>query len=151
LVLLVGGVVGSVVPNVPGALLSMAGVLVYWGGTGFTDPGPIVLVGLLLLGLVTLAVDWLSGIVSAKVGGASTSTAIAAGLVGGVLFFVTGPLGIILGVGGTVFAIEYYRHRDFDESMHAASVTTVGMLGSALVQALLTAVMLVVMAAVWVL
>ena len=32
--LLVGGVVGSLVPQVPGALLSLAGVFAYWYATG---------------------------------------------------------------------------------------------------------------------
>lgn len=143
--LLIAGVVGSLTPQVPGALLSLAGVLVYWGASGFTEPGTLVLASLVLVGLVTVAVDWLGGAVAAKAGGASTGTAIVAGLVGLVLFLFTGLLGVLVGVAGTVFALEYHRQRDARAGAKAALVTTAGMLGSAVVQALLTGAMLITM------
>ena len=143
--LLVAGVVGSVTPQLPGAPFSIAGVLVYWWTSGFTDPGTLFLVALLVVGLVTWAVDWFGGAFAARVGGASTKTAILAGLVGLVLFFFTGPLGILAGVALTVFALEYYRQEDARASAKAAAVTTAGMLGSAVVQAVLTGSMLVAM------
>lgn len=141
--LLVGGVVGSLVPQVPGALLSLAGVFTYWYATG--DPGLWVLAGLVLVGALTWVVDFAGGAISARVGGASTTTAVLAGVVGLVLFFVTGPLGIILGVAGTVFAVEFYRQQDARRGLKAALVTTAGMLASSVVQALLTGSILVAM------
>jgi len=150
-VLLIAGVVGSITPQLPGAPFSIAGVLVYWWGTGFVEPRPLVLALLLAAGVLTWAVDWLGGVVGAKVGGASTKTAIAAGLVGLVLFFATGlgPIGLVLGVAGTVFALEFYRQQDARASAKAAAVTTAAMLGSAVVQALLTGSILLAMVAVW--
>ena len=144
-VLLIVGVVGSVTPQLPGAPFSIAGVLVYWWGTGFAEPGVFVLSLLVLVGVFTWAVDWLGGAVAAKIGGASTKTAIVAGLVGLVLFLFTGPIGILLGVAVTVFALEFYRQQDARASAKAAVVTTAGMLGSAIMQALLTGSMLVAM------
>lgn len=146
--LLVGGVVGSLTPQVPGAVLSTAGVLVYWWASGFSEPGTVVLAGLLVVGLATWAVDWLGGAVAARVGGASTRTAVLAGLVGFLLFFVTGPVGMLLGVAATVFVAEYVRGRDARAGAKAAAVTTLGMLGSAVVQAVLTAGMLAAVVAV---
>ena len=143
--LLVAGVVGSVTPQLPGAPFSLAGVLVYWWGSGFSDPGVFVLSALVVVALLTWVVDWVGGAAAAKIGGASTKTAIAAGLVGLVLFFFTGPLGVLAGVAVTVFAIEFYRQRDAQASLKAAAVTTAGMLGSAVVQALLTASILLAM------
>jgi uncharacterized protein YqgC (DUF456 family) len=143
--LLVAGVVGSLAPQVPGAPFSLAGVLVYWWGSGFAEPGLVVVSLLLVVGVLTWVVDWVGGAVAAKVGGASTKTAILAGLVGLVLFFVTGPVGILLGVAVTVFALEFYRQQDARASAKAAAVTTAGMLGSAVVQALLTGSMLLAM------
>lgn len=143
--LLVGGVVGSVVPLVPGALLSLGGVFLYWWSTGYTSPGPVLLAVLVLAGVATLVVDYFAGAISAKAGGASTLTTALAGVVGLVLFFVTGPLGIVLGVAGTVFAVEFYRHRDARQGGRAALFAAVGVLGSAVVQALLTASILVAM------
>lgn len=132
------GVVGSVVPAVPGALLSVAGVLLYWWSTGYVDPSLPVLAGLLVVGVLAVAVDWLGGAVAAGAGGASRWTMLAAGLVGGVLFFLVGPLGVVLGVAGTVFALEVNRHGDLEKGGRAALYAVVGVLGSAVVQVLLT-------------
>jgi hypothetical protein len=135
------GVVGSVVPLLPGAALSLAGVYLYWWSTGYADPGPLVLVAFTLVGLLTVAVDTFAGAVAARVGGASPATTAAAALAGVLLLFVAGPLGIVVGVAGTVFLVEYYRHRDTEASARTALYATVGVLGSAVVQVLLTGTM----------
>ncbi|MFC6864984.1 DUF456 family protein [Halomicroarcula sp. GCM10025817] len=141
--LLVGAVVGSLVPQVPGALLSLAGVLLYRYATG--EPGTLLLAGLVLVAVLTWVVDVAGGAVAARVGGASNLTAVVAGIVGLVLFFLTGPLGIILGVTATVFLVEFRRQQDARKGAKAALVTTVGMLASGIVQALLTGSILVTM------
>jgi uncharacterized protein YqgC (DUF456 family) len=141
--LLVAGVVGSVLPAMPGALLSLVGVYLYWWHTGFTTPGPALLVALTLVGLFTMAVDYLGGAISARVGGASLRTTALAAVVGLVLFFVAGPLGILVGIAATVFLAEYYRSRDARASGRAAVFATVGVLASTVAQVLLTASMLV--------
>jgi len=146
--LLVGGVVGSLTPQVPGAALSLAGVYTYWYASGMTDPGTLLLAALTLVAVLTWVVDWAGGAVAARVGGASNWTALLAGLVGLVLFFVTGPLGVLLGVAGTVFAVEFYRQEDARGGAKAALVTTAGMLASGVVQALLTGTILIAMLAV---
>lgn len=148
-VLLVGGVVGSLVPQVPGAPISVAGVYCYWFATG--EPGTLVLAGLTLVGLLTWVIDFAGGAVAARVGGASTKTAVLAGVVGLVLFFLTGPLGIIIGVALTVFLVEFYRQQDARKGLKAALVTTAGMLASGVAQALLTGSILVAMVGVAVL
>jgi len=149
--LLIGGVIGSLTPQVPGALVSLAGVYLYWVASGMTDPGTLLLALLTLVGLLTWAVDIAGGAVAARVGGASNWTAALAGVVALVLFFVTGPLGILLGVAGTVFVVEFYRQEDARGGLKAALVTTAGMLASGVVQAMLTASILVTMIAVAVL
>ncbi|WP_411966820.1 DUF456 domain-containing protein [Haloferax sp. YSSS75] len=143
LVLLVVGVVGSVLPFLPGAVLSVIGVLLYWWSSGFSDPGLFGLFGLLAIGVVAIATDYGAGFIAARVGGASTRTALLAGVVGFVLLFVLGPLGMFLGVAGTVFVIEYLEHEDAEESGRRALYTTAGVLASSVVQVLLTLSMLV--------
>jgi hypothetical protein len=140
--LLVAGVVGSVLPGLPGAGFSLAGVLFYWGQSGFSRPGVLVLAALLGLGGLALLADWFGGAAAARAGGASTTTTIAAAVVGLLLLFVAGPLGVVVGISGTVFALEYRATGDVDASVQAALYTTVGMLASAAVQALLTGAML---------
>lgn len=142
-VFLLAGVLGSVLPLLPGAPLSLVGVYLYWWNSGYADPGPIVLVGLTALGLLAVAAEYAGGAVSARFGGASNRTVVLATVVGIVAFFVTGPLGLLAGVAGTVFASEFYRHRDVEASLRAAAYATVGVFASNVVQVLLTATMLV--------
>ncbi|KAB1198762.1 MULTISPECIES: DUF456 domain-containing protein [Haloferax] len=143
LALLVVGVVGSVLPFLPGAILSVVGVLVYWWSTGFSDPGLLWVFSLLLAGVVAIVTDYGAGVIAARVGGASTRTSILAGAVGFVLLFVLGPIGLVLGVAGTVFVVEYLEHEDVEESGRRALYTTIGVLASSVVQVLLTLSMLV--------
>ncbi|MFD1645384.1 DUF456 domain-containing protein [Haloarchaeobius litoreus] len=140
LVLLVAGIVGSAVPSMPGPLLSVAGVLVFWlWGEGL---GTVVAVGLVAVGLFAVVADLLADAVSARVGGASWQTTALAGVVGLALLFVTGPLGILVGVVGTVFALEYWETQDHRHAARAAVTTSLGILASAVVQVLLTLSML---------
>lgn len=142
------GVVGSATPLVPGAVLSLAGIFLYWWHTGYAEPGTVTLIALTLLGVVTMAVDYLAGLLSAKVGGASWTTGVIAGIVGVALLIVAGPVGVVAGVAGTVFAIEYRRSGDREESVQTAVRTTVGMVGSTAVQVLFTGTLLVALLAV---
>jgi uncharacterized protein YqgC (DUF456 family) len=141
--LLVAGVVGCVVPIVPGAPLSLAGVYLYWWGSGFAEPGVALLVTLTLLGLLATVADLGAEVVSARVGGASMTTSIIAGAVGIVLFALLTPIGALVGVVVTVFLLEYRRHRDASQGAKAAGAVVIGILGSAVVQVVLTASMLV--------
>jgi hypothetical protein len=148
LTLCVVGVVGSVLPLLPGAALSLAGVLTYWWGSGYTSPGPLLLVVLVVLALTALLVDWFGGAVSAKAGGASLRTTAVAAVVGFALVFVAGPVGLLVGIAGTVFALQFYETRDAEASARIALVATVGVLASTAMQALLTGTVLVAMLAV---
>lgn len=141
--LLVGGVLGSFVPMVPAGLLSIGGILVYWWSTGYAAPGPLVLAGFLSVGVLVVAVDYLAGAIAAKAGGASTLNSLLGAVVGLLLFFVLGPVGIVLGITATVFALELYRGRARDESLKAAGYALIGTLGSSVMQFVLTLSLLV--------
>jgi len=144
-VLLVGGVVGSVAPVIPSGLLSLLGVLTYWFATGFSEPGLLLLSGLVLVSLVALAAEWLSGAISAKAGGASTKTTVVATVVGLLGMLVVGPIGFLAGTAGTVFVLTYVEREDAEESLRTAGITLLGMLTSTLLQLVLTVGVLVVM------
>jgi uncharacterized protein YqgC (DUF456 family) len=141
--LLILGVLGAVVPLLPGAPLSLAGVYLYWWASGYSDPGLLVLVGLTVLGLFTIAVEYAGGAMSAKFGGASTRTVALATVAGLAAIFVAGPLGLVAGVAGTVFITEFYRHRDARRGAKAAAYATIGVLASSIAQVLLTVTILV--------
>lgn len=143
--LAVVGVVGVVVPLVPGALLSLAGALLYWWSTGYTDPSLPVVATLAFVGVATVLIDYFGGAIAARAGGASSLTTGAAVVVGFVLLVVTGPVGFLLGIAATVFAVEFYRNNDAEKSARVALYATLGVLASTVVQVLLTAAMLVVL------
>lgn len=138
--LLLAAVVASVVPLVPGGLLSMLGVGYYWYATG--DPGLLMVLALVGLGVLALVFDWLGGAVSAHVGGASTRTTAIAAVAAVALLFVLGPLGALLGIAGTVFALEFRRHGDVERGLRTAGFATVGTLASSVMQVLLTGIVL---------
>lgn len=138
--LLVGGVVASVLP-LPSGALSLAGLYLHWWQVG--RPGALLLAALTLLALLALAADWLGGPLAARASGVPTRRAAAAGVVGLVGALLVGPVGLIVGLAGTVFALEYRDHGDSRAGARAAAVATVGVLAAAAVQLLATTIVLV--------
>jgi hypothetical protein len=139
-VLLVGGVIGSAIPSLPGPLVSLAGIVVYVLGGG-SDVGTLTLFALAVVGVAAVVADWLAGSIAAKYGGASWTASILGAVVGFVLLFVVGPVGVILGLAGTIFLVEAYR-KDAQHATRAAVYSTIGALGSIVVQVILAAGML---------
>ncbi|WP_122088513.1 DUF456 domain-containing protein [Halalkalicoccus subterraneus] len=141
--LLVCGVIGSIVPLVPGALLSLAGIYGYWWATGYTEPGAIFLVAATVLGLAAFGLDYLASAISARAGGAGWRTTALAAVVGLVLLVTTGPIGMLVGVAGVVFVMEFERSGDLEASARNALYTALGTLASEAIQVLLTGALLV--------
>lgn len=123
---------------VPGALLSIAGILLYWWSTGYSSPGPVFLAIFVSIGIFAVLADHLSGVFAAKYGGASTRNSVLAGVAGLILFFVLGPIGILLGVAGTVFLLEFVENKDRERSLRAAAYASVGVIGSSIIQFVVT-------------
>jgi len=139
--LLVAGVVGSILPAVPSGLFSLVGVWTY-ALFGSEPLGPLAVGGLTLAAISTVVVDHLGGPVAATLSGSSKRTALIAGVVGFVLLFVLGPLGIVAGVIGTVFLLALTEGADRETAARWSIYTAAGVLGSALAQLLLTGTIL---------
>lgn len=144
--LLLAGVVFSVVPLLPGPVLSIGGVLVYWWATG--EPGWLVLAALLAVGVTAALVDWLGGAAAAKGSGVSTRVSLLAGVAGFLGTVIAGPVGLLAGVAGTVFLASYAREREAAAGIRMAAYATAGMLGTVVVQTLLTGSILLAVAAI---
>ncbi len=143
LVLLLLGVVGSAIPSVPGPLLSIFGVLIYWRSTGYSSPGPLLFTVIISTGIIALVIDYVATYFGAEKSGASKETAYAAAFAAALLFFITGPLGIIIGILGVVFLREVLKGRDSEEAIRSAFLTTLALLSSILAKVVLTILMLV--------
>lgn len=132
------GMIGSVIPLIPGAIISISGVLTYWWASGFTEPQIGILAVLLLVGVSTAVVDFAGGALAAHIGGASKITTGMAVVVGIGLLFITGPAGFLIGLAGTVFIIEFAQSADSEASMRAALAATGGVLASTVIQFVMT-------------
>lgn len=138
IVLLVLCTASSFVPLVPSGVLSAVVLVGYGFTTGFAEPSLAVLIALVAVALLASAMELLSGMVSGKLGGASTVTVAVGTLVGIVLLFVVGPIGLVVGLGGTVFLVSLARDgSDPREAARQSAYATVGALASALVQAVM--------------
>ena len=112
------GLLGSVLPGLPGVPLIFASALVYAYVTDFEVVGTLVLVLLGLFALLAFVADFLGTAYGARRFGASnwgTAGGAIGGLVGtlaGALFLGVGALfGLLAGTIGGVFAGEYLRRR----------------------------------------
>ncbi|WP_414837476.1 DUF456 domain-containing protein [Candidatus Nanosalina sp. VS9-1] len=143
LLLLIIGVAGSIIPGMPGLAASLLGVGLYWWSTGYTEPGALFLWITAFLGATGLIVDWFSGAITAKAGGASGKTSVAAGIAGFIGFFILGgPIGVIIASGLTVFIREYLRTGDMQKSRKAGIYSALGILASTFTQALIAVTIL---------
>lgn len=135
--LLVVGVIGSVVPLVPSGLVSLAGVWAY-ALFGSEPVGPILVTILTLTALLAAVFEHLGGPIAAKASGSSNQVMVASTVGGLLLLFVMGPIGIIVGVVGTVFLLELKSGTDIEIAARRSLYTAAGVLASSVVQILLT-------------
>lgn len=126
------GLVGSVVPGLPGVPLIFLSALVYAYLTGFELVGGWIVALLGLFAVLALAADYVATTYGARRFGASWAGTIGGavgGIVGtlaGMLFFGIGAFfGLILGTIGGVFLGEYLRNREREsggpDAGHASS------------------------------
>ncbi|PAU82620.1 hypothetical protein CK500_13565 [Halorubrum salipaludis] len=140
IVLLVVWTASSFVPFVPSGGLAALTVLGYAYTTGFTEPGLAVLLALVLASLLASAAELLSGLVSGKLGGASTRTVVVGTLAGIGLLFVIGPIGFVVGLGGTVFLAGLYENAgEPRDAVRQSIYAVIGALASSVVQAVILA------------
>jgi len=125
--LLLAGLVGSVVPALPGTILIFAGVLLHAVAHGFEPIGPWRLALFGVLTLLAYALDYVAGALGEKRFGGSgwaTTGAVVGALVG--IFF--GLPGLVLGPLLGALGAEYAYTRRMDTSARAALGTVVGLL-----------------------
>jgi len=141
--LLIAGVVGSVLPLIPAGLVSLAGVWAYVL-FGAEPLGALVVASLTLAGVATVVLEHFAGPLAARASGASTEVTVASAVGGLLMMFVLGPIGIVVGVVGTVFLLELKNGTDTERAAKRSLYTAVGVLASSVAQVLLTLSVLVV-------
>ena len=125
-VLLVGaGVVGIVLPALPGTILIFAGLLVAAWADDFMRVGPLMLVVIAIIGVATYGVDFVATALGAKHLGAS-KRAMAGAALGTFLGFFLGLPGIIIGPFLGAIAGELTVHRDWKRVGKAGMAAWIG-------------------------
>ena len=128
------GLIGTVLPVIPGTILIFAGALLYALVDGFQVVGWPTLVVLGVLTAVATTADLWASSVGAKIGGAS-GWSVVIGLVSGLVGFVVFSLpGAIIGATLGVLLTEIVRVGDWRQALKAGSGWVVGWILSTIVQ-----------------
>ena len=121
------GLVGSVIPWLPGPLFILAGAVLWAFATDFAQIGVGRLAILAAIALVTFLLNFVAGAAGARRYGGSRWGVVGA-LVGAVVGFFFGPLGLLIGPVGGAVAGELMRGADLEDSIRSGFGAVVGLL-----------------------
>jgi uncharacterized protein len=126
LLVMLAGLIGNVIPVVPGTPLVLVGAVAHRLYFGAVSANTTVMVVLVLLTLLALLLDLLAGMLGAKRFGATWRGALGA-VIGGVIGLFFGLPGIILGpfIGAMLF--ELLRRKEFKHAARAGFGAVVGL------------------------
>lgn len=124
-VLMVAGLIGAVVPMLPGTPLIVVGAVVYAVATEFTPIGAGRLAILAILGLAGWAIEHVAGALGARRAGGGRAAVVGA-LVGAVIGLPFAPLGLLLGPIAGAIAGELVSGRDPLDSVRTGVGTALG-------------------------
>jgi len=135
------GLIGTVVPGIPGTILIFLGALLYALMEGFEAVGWPTLAVLGLLTLVATTADIWATSVGARLGGAS-GWSVVGGMVGGFVGLLVFTLpGAILGALFGVLAVEILRVKDWRKALKAGGGWAVGWILATMLQVTIGLVM----------
>ena len=126
-VLVIVGLVGTVLPALPGAMLIVAGLVVAAWADGFSRVGVWTLVVIGAIGAASYLVDFAAAALGAKKFGASPRAMVGAGL-GTLAGLFLGPVGIIFGPFVGAIIGELTVHRDIAKVGKAGLAAWIGFL-----------------------
>jgi len=124
--LVLAGIVGVVLPLLPGALLVFGGLLLAASIDGFDRVGWVTIALLALCVLLSYATDFLAAALGAKRTRAST-TALVGAIAGTIVGFFFGLAGVVLGPFVGAVAGEFFVGRDIGRAGKVGLGTWIGM------------------------
>lgn len=118
-VLVVLGIIGSVIPAMPGPLFSFSGIVLLFFAKGGESVSLFSLIIFAVMMAILTIIDYAAPILGARFFGASKKGIIGAiiGALAGIIFFP--PLGIFLGAFIGAIIGEIYQGKDFGKSLKA--------------------------------
>lgn len=149
-ILIVVGLVGIVLPALPGTILILAGLVLGAWADNFARVGPGMLVLIGVIGAASYAVDFVAAALGAKHLGASKRAMVGAAL-GTVLGLFFGFVGVIVGPFLGAVVGELTQHRDWKRVGRAGLAAWLGFVIGAAVKVAIAFVMLGLFAAAYLL
>lgn len=139
--LVIVGLLGTVLPVIPGALLVFLGLLLAAYVDGFTRVGAVGMTIIGILGLVSWGTDFMATVLGAKRVGASPLALVGATL-GGALGLFFGLGGMILGPFVGAVAGELIARRDLRRAGKVGLGTWLGLVAAAVVKVIIAFMMI---------
>jgi uncharacterized protein len=140
-VLVIVGLLGTVLPVIPGALFVFLGLLLAAWGDDFARVGPVALTIIGVLGLLSWGADFAATLLGAKRVGASPQALVGATLGGGFGLFLGLP-GMILGPFVGAVAGELIARRELVQAGKVGLGTWLGLVAAAAVKVIIAFMMI---------
>ncbi len=137
---IVGGFIGTIFPVLPGTILILCGFLSYGFITGFASLSPGFFVGQAVLVALSYLVDLLATALGVKMYGGSKAAAWGA-VLGSLLIFVMGPVGILVGPLMGAIAGELIMGEQLRQAFHSGFGSFLGFIGGALAKVIISCIM----------
>lgn len=139
----IAGMLGTVLPILPGAPLLILGMIIYGFFESFAHLTWQFFIGQILLMSFVFGVDYLTSIWGIKKYGGS-KTAVLGSILGAFIgLFIMGPLGILLGPFMGAIVGEFIFCKDINRAIKAGIGTLVGFLGGALIKLVIQSLMII--------
>jgi len=143
IILFGAGLLGTILPVLPGAILIYAGFILYGIMTGFRALNAtfFLLQGLVLI--IVFLVDFVSSAAGTKVfkGSKQSAFGAAAGTIAGLI--ALGPLGIIVGPFLGAVVVELLVNKDIRQAVNVGFGTVIGVLGGTIAKLIIEAIMII--------
>jgi uncharacterized protein YqgC (DUF456 family) len=132
IIIFIIGLIGTVLPALPGPILIFGGILVYGFLTDFTKLNSEFFILQAIVLVIIVASDYVASAIGTRLSGGSRQAAIGAtiGTIFALLFL--GPLGIVIGPFVGACTVELLRGLKFAQAMNVGLGTLVGTLGGVL-------------------
>jgi uncharacterized protein YqgC (DUF456 family) len=138
---IVGGLVGTVFPALPGTVFILCGFLVYGLITGFDSLSGWFFIGQVALVCLSYAVEFFATAFGVKMFGGSKAAAWGA-VLGSLLVFVLGPIGIIVGPLLGAIAGELLMGEQVKQALHSGFGSFLGFMGGVVASLIISGIMI---------
>lgn len=127
------GILGTLLPAIPGLGFIIAGVLFYAIATKFVAISVTTTIVLSAIAAGTFIASYFTGALGVKIGGGGRYATLGT-IIGALVGLTTGPFGLIIGAVVGAFLGALYESQSLEKSMRITIASLVGLFGGAIMQ-----------------